>query len=253
MNKIKLIYSEEELKKFFELVVPPLQRDEVYFLSLSARNKYLTDEERKEVGLSRTEMFSRTIIRQQDFDYFLRKLRRLECDERGYTTRTNIPIPNKTIVVYFNVNPSSMVKAYNKFITEVNNQIVELISTIGKNHETKYDYLARLDLKLMKFVQNTPSKKHYIDIDFDIDKVKEYKYLVQYVNFLKDNKIEYYIIETNGGYHVLIKRDTITCNFHPLVKDLDYLVKKEIVVNQNAMIPLPGCFCGGFKVKMVDI
>lgn len=49
----KLIHNREEYNKFIN-ILPDLKDDEVYFLSLSARNKYLTDAERTLFGLGRT-------------------------------------------------------------------------------------------------------------------------------------------------------------------------------------------------------
>ena len=61
--------------KEFASMLAPLNMDEVYFISLSARNKYLTQEERDEYSLGRTEMFAREIItKNTDFEFAFRKL-----------------------------------------------------------------------------------------------------------------------------------------------------------------------------------
>jgi hypothetical protein len=56
------IYDEEQIRKFVS-TLSPLKKDEVYFVSMSARNKYLTDEERRTYDLGRTEMFARELIK----------------------------------------------------------------------------------------------------------------------------------------------------------------------------------------------
>ena len=60
-----MIVDQEQYDAFIEWL-PELQHDETYFLSLSARNKYLTDEEREFYGLGRTEMFSRFVARDKE-------------------------------------------------------------------------------------------------------------------------------------------------------------------------------------------
>ena len=83
----KIIYSEDELKWFFDHCVPSLKKDEVFFCSLSARNKYLTEEERETLGLGRTEMMSKTIIRHDSWERFLEHIHRLECHKKGLLTK----------------------------------------------------------------------------------------------------------------------------------------------------------------------
>ena len=54
---VNLIADVDELKWFYDNVLPNLKQAEVYFLSLSGRNKYLTDEEKQYYQLGRNEMF----------------------------------------------------------------------------------------------------------------------------------------------------------------------------------------------------
>ena len=55
-----MIEDRKHFEKFISKL-PTLRMDEVSFISLSARNKYLTNEERLTLGLGRTEMFGREI------------------------------------------------------------------------------------------------------------------------------------------------------------------------------------------------
>ena len=91
----------------FRNLLTDLKNDEVYFISLSARNKYLTDEEREYYGLGRTEMFARTLIRDKyDMEYPMRKLK----SALGYKrTKNGYEIPEKCLVTYININPSSII------------------------------------------------------------------------------------------------------------------------------------------------
>jgi len=59
---MQIIYDEDQVRQFHALL-KPLVKDEVYFLSMSARNKYLTQEERELYNLGRSEMMSRKIVK----------------------------------------------------------------------------------------------------------------------------------------------------------------------------------------------
>ena len=58
---MSLLYSKEELERFINYL-PQLDKDELWFASLSARNKYLTEDERTYYCLGRSEMFAREFI-----------------------------------------------------------------------------------------------------------------------------------------------------------------------------------------------
>ena len=60
-----MIKDFNEYNKFLE-VLPELEKDEVYFVSISVRNKYLTSEERDYYCLGRTEIFARAIANSKE-------------------------------------------------------------------------------------------------------------------------------------------------------------------------------------------
>jgi hypothetical protein len=89
-----LLIDEDEFEKFYKHCVPELGPDEVFFISLSARNKYLTEQERRDLELGRTEMFARRLIRQRDFSRFTRpftSLRLLKAVTSPKTILTSLP------------------------------------------------------------------------------------------------------------------------------------------------------------------
>jgi len=259
---VKLINDVDQIKKYYDLVIPELTKDEVLFISLSARNKYLTPEERKIYGMSRTEMFAKTVIRKRDFEYFIRKIRKLECQEGAYITKQNMPIPQKTIVVYMNINTCGMIKAYNKFKFDVERQLEEFILGLSNNHDAAYAYLRKMDSKFLSVIQNTPGTRIWIDVDFDFPNkdnvMKNESYVKLFCKELKDNKVEYIVIQTKSGFHILLKRSTIKYNFHTTITMINSVVdeefknsdKFEIVLNKNDMVPLPGTLQAGFPVMI---
>ena len=89
-----LIKDRKQFDRFLELV-PDLEKDEVYFISLSAMNKYLTYKEREKYALGRTEMFGRTVVKsKEDFDFAFKKL---ETNLLYKTTKNGMQIPEKSI------------------------------------------------------------------------------------------------------------------------------------------------------------
>lgn len=96
LKYVKLIHDEEELKWFFDNILPELKPTETYFLSLSARSKYLTEEEKVSLELGYTEMFAKTIVRKRNWERFLRTVRKLECDERGIHNQKQFTYSNKS-------------------------------------------------------------------------------------------------------------------------------------------------------------
>lgn len=257
----KLIHDEEQLKLFWEFGVPELEDLQVYFVSLSARNKYLSEEVRREISLGRTEMFSRSIIREYSYDKFLRTLRKFETNDGSYTTKNNSNIPNDAIVVYWSINPSSTIKSLNEFQNKVNEYQMEIMQRISKGQDYKdtAKRMNKLDRLLMNCYQRNQDKKHWLDIDFDIP--KERTDLVKiFTEALKEKEIKYIVIDTRGGYHVMVDRHTLNYNFNETIKECNRVANEtmdenwgEIIHNTNGMVPLPGCTQGGYPVKIWEM
>jgi hypothetical protein len=273
MNSVKILADEEELKWFFDNVYPQLKPQEIIFLSLSARNKYLTDEEKDYYQLGSSEMFSKTIVREKDWNRFIRTIRKLECDERGYTTKNNLPIPSKCMVCYININPSNTLKALNEFNKVINEYMFEL-SNVAVNKldsENIMNRLNKIDNNLLTCYQQATGTKHWIDFDLDVDKnwkIYEEDVLKKWLE--KKGILTYFWIDTKSGYHLLISKEDL--RFNP--KELTDFIKQgygnwliyeyhydiaseklnscEIIKNDNAMIPLVGCYQGEHIVRILN-
>lgn len=264
----KIIHDEKELKYFYDNILPPLEPTDTYFVSLSARNKYLSEEERKILELGRTEMFCKSIIRVRDWNRFLRTIRKFECNKGGYTTKNNSSIPEKAIVCYININPSNTLQAIMKFKQVLAEYEVELASIAlkGKKNTTNIsERLNKLDNSLMTAYQQSRGMKHYIDIDLDVDKEFEPYKSHSFKEFMINKGLKtYHWIDTKSGYHLLIKRDELKFNPQLLIERLtqDYLHYQhtqsynedtfEIIINKNEMIPVPGTYQGSYPVTILN-
>lgn len=254
---MNLLSNQDQVNKFISLL-PELQNDEVYFISLSARQKHLTKEEREYFSLGRTEMMIRTIVRSKD--EFPKAFREIEGRLSQRQTRAGKNIPSKCLIVYVNINPSSMVKAYNLLKTKMEGEMFGIIQALQNGNTPNYDVFRRLDRQLMTAVQNATGHKTWLDLDFDVPdkRVAHAAYIKPLVDQLTN--IKHCLVETKGGYHLLIDRESLEQNSKSLPVPLHLIVKTindelgntgEAVFNKNAMIPFPGFMQAGFEVRIL--
>ena len=246
---MNLIQDQQIFNNFTQNILPPLQDGEVYFVSLSARNKYLTVEEREHFQLGRTEMFSRTLCH-GDWDYAMAKM----FSTLTYkTTKSGLPYPEKAMVVYVNINPSSMVSASLEFAKNVMNISSEMVKAYRNNKIPNLKQLDKADRLLMNYIQKSKATRHFLDIDVDAD----YTVCLALQNALDEYNIEYHIIKTQGGYHLLIVRNSLNgsnCPLHELVRGYNTTAKEhggEVIFNKNAMIPMVGCLQSNHLVTLL--
>ena len=250
------IVADRDVLERFLNVMPELERDEVYFLSLSARNKYLTEEEREEFDLGRTEMFSRQIA--YDREGILMAIARMEADLSVRRTRNGKEIPHKCLVVYINIHPSSTIKAYTDFTKQMNHHFSETFMAVANGKNANYEPFQRCRTHLMNHIQRSSSRKNFIDIDIDCKNENNLEKARSHVHCgLINSHISHHIVKTQGGYHVLVDKVKMKeeHNNFPLYK----LVEKanetvgddgEAVFNKNAMVPLPGTYQAGKTVTL---
>lgn len=270
---VKIIADINELRWFFDNIIPNLKPFEVIFLSLSGRSKYLTEEEKQYYQLGRNEMFAKSIVRERDWNKFLRKIRKLECNEEGYTTKNNLPIPSKCMVCYMNINPSNTLKALNEFNKVINEYMFELSNVAVKklDSENIMNRLNKIDNNLMTCYQKATGTKHWVDFDLDIDKNwKVYDEVVLKVWLNKKGILTYFWIDTKSGYHLLVHKEELKFNpnelvdyikqgygnwlyyeYNPIVAN-NKLNEYEVIYNHNSMIPLPGTFQSDHIVRVLN-
>ena len=268
----KIISDVEELKYFFDNILPPLKSTEVYFVSLSARNKYLSEKEREQYCLGRTEMFAKNIVRKREWSRFLRTLRKYEVNEGGYTTKNDSNIPSKCITCYININPSDTLLALKAFKTVLEEYQFELanIAINKRDPENIANRVNKLDNNLMTAYQQAHGTRHWIDIDMDVP--KDFDPLEKTSYFLRSKGVNtFYLLDTKSGYHLLIKKEELTFNpseiieevrnqlysffygkLHSDAKAVELTDASEIIVNKNQMIPVPGTLQGGYPVRVIN-
>lgn len=248
-----LVHDELVIRDYIYNIYPKLVDDEVLFISLSSRTKYLT-EDQKSSGLviNRNEMFHRRFFNGNKEEVFLKTmsyLNSVNCASKyvkdlevedyllDFKTSSGHPIPMNTVTVYVNINPSSMMKASSNLGSEMMKKMIT----------TDYDWFFHLQSKLNTEVQKAKSRREFIDIDFDHVE----KEAVDYVR----NLIGGFVVQTHGGYHLLIPKKNLSKGYNLqeiLNTTKNKFDSKEIVINKNGMIPLPGTYQGGKPVLIEE-
>lgn len=276
MDYYNIIFDEEEVRYFFDTILPPLEETDVYFVSLSARNKYLNQVEREVYKLGRTEMFQKILIKERAWGKFIRAIRRLECNKSGYTTSNGKSIPDKALVCYININASNTLKALEIFKDVLAKYEAEVFAVAlkGRKNNNLGHNLNNLDNALLTAYQQSRGSKVWIDIDIDIPKeIKLYEH--EGLKYFLENRglKEYFWIDTKSGYHLLLKRKELFFDPRSIIKYIfdvpltQYYMEKtgdpkelcsvlaykhEVVENKNEMIPMPGTLQALYPVKILN-
>ena len=290
-----------ELKWFFDHVIQKPQINESYTAVFVSRHKKLTKEEQEDISLTRKEAeflavetfrlrhFKDASYQNENnwtFERFLKHLRRLEVNKEAYTTAKGLPLPTKTLTTIFYVNPCDNIKVCREFF----NQYLDVTQSISKamlNGKTtvdnlqSYQWFDNAESNLKHLRANQKGTRYWLDFDLDVPawfkNTKDqdvyappkathfikgyYKQMIDYLNedFGKGN---YVIVDTSGGYHILVKTTAIKSNPHNFCRDMQlvyqqamtygeepYLDEKgnckfECIVNDSQIpgLPLPGTF-----------
>ena len=138
LEHYKIIADEEELKWFYDHCVYPLKRNEAYAFCLASRHKKLSDEERKETALGRSEMLDPTVVfadaeGNTTYERWKKGIRAYECHKETFTTKNGLPFPAKTLVCYFHLNPCDELNVISDLKKYINLHEQELIDSAIKD------------------------------------------------------------------------------------------------------------------------
>jgi hypothetical protein len=243
-----LIVNEEETRKFIEKVLLQLENDEVYLAVLTTRKKYCST-------ISESmEVVKREIIRNNDTNKTIRKLKRMSIVEGIYTDNKGNDIPVEAFALYILPEPRSMIKGYIDFTESINKWNLENLKSKNKNLEL----YKKLDIKLFSSIHKSKSKSNYFIIDIDRKDESLLNYILNIIknneriddtfecgNYCKVSNVSW-ISETNGGYHVILNRNDVTG------KAIHEIMMKnipDVEFRKETMTPVVGSSQGGFVVK----
>ena len=300
MEMYQVISDVEELKWFFDHVIMKPQVNESYSAVFVSRHKKLTKEEQETIGLTRKESeflatqtfrlgkFKDALRIDENnnwtFENFLKRIRRFNVDKYSYTTTLGEPIPTKTLSIIFYINPCDDIKVCKEFV----NQYLDVTQSIAKamlggkttiDNLQSYQWFGNAEDNLKHLKANQKGNRYWLDFDIDIPlwfkaDDTECSYYKRMIDYLNDNfgKGNYVIVDTSGGYHVLVRSNSIKKDPHSFCKYVESIYKDavasgkepyldengnckfECIINDSQIpgIPLPGTYQYDRAVRVLN-
>ncbi len=218
-----IIADESILENFIESL-PDLESGEKYYMALFARKKY----DPTSINSSDRVQLGRVIVKKE---HIIRKLKNWEIPLGAYKLKGK-EVNQISLAAYINPNPRSQKKAARIMM----HKLTDLIS--GTNLD--YDLVREAYSSL----QVSKSRGVYVDFDLDVEKPFDLSKLKEIMDG------GYRVLETRGGYHILIEptKVTNTKTWYKQIQD-NFPVDKQ----GDQMIPIPGTYQGGFTPKFINI
>ena len=224
----QIIADEAKLQEFIDWL-PELQANEKYYLALFARKKY-TQADVKIGDKTQLRRFT------SDKKRLINKIKQLEIPLGSWKLK-DVEAPQESLALYITLNPRCMKKA-----TELmGKRCWDLMSTENYN----------LHAEALSCIQKSKSRTCYVDFDIDDKSVNLDR------NWLDETvgQSNYTIVETRGGYHLLIEPEKATEYRKTTFNDKNWyqLIQKKFPVDQSGdqLIPVVGTFQGGFTPKFI--
>ncbi|WP_196888337.1 hypothetical protein [Aureivirga sp. CE67] len=225
----KIIANEEELLKFIHWL-PELEEGEKYYLALFSRKKYCETL----IQSSDKTQLKRFVTEK---DRFYNRLRQLEIPVGAWKLKNGEDVPQESLALYITINPRSMKKA-----TEM----------MGKKC---WDLMSRgnynVHAEALSCIQKSKSRTCFIDFDID---TKEIDLDLQWLNE-EIGEANYEILETRGGYHIMVNPTQASAFRQEKFGDKNWHVKiqKKYPVDQSGdqLVPVPGSYQGGFVPRFI--
>jgi hypothetical protein len=231
--KHNIIRDEAMLKHFIDWL-PELGADEVFFLALQARRKYLPTLK----GGDKTQLRRFASTKRRLFD----RIRQLESPVGSYTADDGTPIPDEGLALYITPNPRSLRKATFESIKALAGLLQHPRQDLEPHSE------------VLRQIHKAKSRTAFVHFDLDLptgepgdaDAAKCAWTLDEIWNkttaVIGEKAVE--IIRTRGGCHVLITPDLVRSD----TKKWYAIVHQELNCDQvgDIMLPVVGCCQGGF-------
>lgn len=223
-----IIGNESHLREFINWL-PDLAADETYYVSLFARNKYC--KELAHIKQDKQQLKRFTSNKKNLFN----KLQQLEVKYGAYTLDDGSPIPQEALAVYIGLNPRSFEKATKSALK----QFVDLITRQYSGYNPHQLVLSAIAKK------ESVSHKKYYDFDFDVLSLEEIQFGLNQIPFA-DKAV--WVLQTRGGYHLLVDLENIDEQYQKSWFNAFTKVFSGAIDNKgtDTLIPLPGCYQGGF-------
>jgi len=213
-----LILDADELRKFINWL-PDLERSETYYVSLLARRKYCSEENRGLVK-SESEIRRTTCTKETMF----RSIAQFECRRGAYD------VPEESLAVYVTPNPRDQDRA-------LRNLLMRCADAVCRG------YRENMAMTLSE-IHKAHGKKKFVSFDFDGPLPRN---LSSAVNL---DAVD--VVQTRGGFHVLVRpADVVTGLKDSWWREIRQLPGFDVCKGDD-MLPVPGCFQGGFIPRLLS-
>ncbi len=223
----KIVKDEKLLKDFIDWL-PELKENEKYYLCLFARNKYCKELTHIKSDKAQLKRFV------SDKERMFQKIKQLEI-EVGWYKQKQVSVPEEALALYITPNPRNMFKA-------TVNTMVKLAQSIRDQN-----MVMNAHQEALSEIQKAKSRTCWIDFDIDtkdefiLDKIRSVREMFE---------TDPIILETRGGYHVLVKPESIKQEF----KNKFYQILSQWADQTgDNMIPVPGCTQGMFVPHFINL
>lgn len=247
-----IVHDEAQVLKFNELFYSDFQMHECGFFFMAARKKYDNTLEQSLGALDR-----RLITDNESILDILQKF-----DKSYYSQRSGALIEDRAKVYYGSLNPRCTKTA----AAELSKQIIDDLI----NNNTKISPYHRLPSQYLTLVHQSCARKLYKGLDVD-----HKDFLPQILKMLQEFSVDpYCIIETFGGYHVILHHKSLSavdttectcltgqrCNHKMTLGEYIHRVvlkwktdngQQAVEFMKNPGSPIPGTFQGGFPVHFL--
>lgn len=246
---------------------------ETYLISTNFRSKKLSEEDKKKMknnGMYLTKYLRAYDNNRVNPELALQRVYELEVPFKALTynkgKEDEFTVPQEAIVSFISCNPSNEIKVAMEHLKSTNDILANLAS--NTNSENSRNDLAHINTDFRsERMKNTRHK--WVDFDTDMPSVNNDNIREQAKNiirdtfkntkFLKQNP-DAIIISTDGGFHILLNKDSIKDNPNKLSAELTKNLKKIGEVKEVsfktgcALVPLPGSLqYGKFEVLWEDL
>ena len=226
-----LLINEKQLDDFLQ-ILPKEGPDEQYYVCLFSRKKY-----DKSGLLTHDKACLKRVTAKKE--WIKHKIRQMQIEVGGYTYNDK-PIPQHAMAMYMTPSPRDLWKASGEMLSELAKRIVR--GEKGLNPQS----LA------MDKIQICSTNRPFFDVDVDFkpgaDRSRAISHFCLSIQSIL-NDDEYRLILTRGGIHCLVLtkniRKEITTKWHHAVAELRCDLY-DIMMNSDGLIPIPGCYQGGF-------
>lgn len=237
----QIISEEQKLREFIEWL-PELSHDETFYLCLFARSKYCKGIAHVRSDKAQLKRFT------SNKERLFNKIRQLECPLGAHTmkevgTNRQVDVPQEALALYITINPRSFIRANT-------NSVKKLLDLALQPYNGFHPYQ-----EVMSEIQKAKSKTRFVSFDFDIDKSNWSEVAAQLK--VSINKEALTVVETRGGFHVIVRVDAIEPELHSYwYTRMCNLLAAYSSDQDNAgdiMLPVPGTYQGGFTPLILEL